>query len=438
MQKHAFLVAAPRSNSGKTLVTLGLIRALINRGYRVQPYKCGPDYIDPMHHRQVSGMPSYNLDTWMASGEHVQEIFKRQMKTVDIGVVEGVMGLFDGARKDAGSPAAIARLLGLPVVLVVDASSMAYSAAPLLYGFKHFDPRIRLAGVVFNKVGSPDHARFLIEAAGDAGVGVLGYVPRDPRLAIGSRHLGLHLPGESDDAAVVETASVLIEKQINLDQLLRQCAVDLLPGEEKIVVPAKKITTAMAFDEAFCFTYQENMDVLQSLGEVKFFSPLKDKILPRADWVWLPGGYPELFAAELSGNKAMSGSIRAFVEAGKPLVAECGGMMYLGKEMIDKDGVSHEMTGIFNFATTFENSRLHMGYRQIEMKDLSLKGHEFHYSSLLNAAENRCPVNVKTARGEQAEMLVFRYKNCRASYMHLYLGEREKMLSLMNFLNIGK
>ena len=438
MQKHAFLIAAPRSNSGKTLITLGLIGALVKRGYRVQPYKCGPDYIDPMHHRHVAGSPSYNLDTWMASAEHMQEVYKRHMKIADVAVIEGVMGLFDGAQKDTGSPAEIARLLRLPVVLVVDASSMAYSAAPLLFGFKNFDQHIRLAGVIFNKVGSPDHARFLNEAACDAGVEVLGCVPRDSRLAIGSRHLGLHLPCESDDATVVETASFLIGEHVDLDKLLRQGEFDFLPEEEKTVVPAKKITIAIAFDEAFCFTYQENMDVLQSLGKVKFFSPLKDKTLPRADWVWLPGGYPELFAAELSRNKTMSESIRAYVEAGKPLVAECGGMMYLGKEMIDKAGIRWAMTGLFDFSTTFERMRLHMGYRSIEINDFCLRGHEFHYSGLLNAPDNCCPVNVKTAREEQADMQVFRYKNCWASYMHLYLGERAKMLSFMNFLDVGK
>ena len=232
-RKYAFMIAAPRSNSGKTLITLGLIRSLRNKGYAIQAYKCGPDYIDPMHHKMVSGRASYNLDTWMDSPYQVKNTFINHLLNADIGIAEGVMGFFDGAEKDSCSSAEIARLLDLPVVLIVDASSMAYSVAPLLYGFKNFDPGVKLAGVIFNKTGSESHVHILEEGAKDAGVEVLGYVPRDSRLTIESRHLGLHLPGENQDHKIVDAAAELVEKHINLNSLLDICRITIAQKREK-------------------------------------------------------------------------------------------------------------------------------------------------------------------------------------------------------------
>lgn len=439
MKKNAFLIAAPRSNSGKTIITLGLIKALRRKNKVVQAYKCGPDYIDPMHHSIVSGRPSYNLDTWMENPQRVKTIFNSHLQNADIGIVEGVMGLFDGAQKDKGSSAEIARLISLPVILVVDASSVAYSVAALLHGFKRFDKLIQLAGVIFNKTGSDSHARMLEEAATDVGVLTLGHIPRDKRLVIESRHLGLHLPGETGNTEIIDIAADLIEKYINLDSLLEISRYELQDFEDAgSFTPNKKLSIAVAHDKVFNFTYRANLDALQALGKVQYFSPLTDTELPDTDIIWLSGGYPEIFAKKLSANTAMHKNIKAAAYAGKTIIAECGGMMYLGKTLIDKDKHKFEMTGIFDFVTSFENMKLHLGYRQIDLNELCLKGHEFHYSELHLNKDTGYIEQAKTARGNEISMQIFKRKNCWASYMHLYLGTPENMFQFLDFINNGK
>lgn len=436
-KKASFLIAAPKSNSGKTMVTLGLIHALVKRGLKVQPFKCGPDYIDPMHHSKVSGVPSYNLDLWMADSTHIQEVYSQQSAHADVSVTEGVMGLFDGAKKDEGSSAALSRLLDLPVVLVVDASSVAYSIAPLLFGFKNFDKNINFAGVVFNKVAGDSHFQFLKEAAIDANFKVLGYLPRDERLAMESRHLGLHLPGETKNIEMVAIAADLLEKHVDIDLLLDVSEINTEKRVYRKPEQAKKsIRIAMAKDEAFNFTYQANIDVLNDLGIVKEFSPLHDLILPDADLLWLPGGYPELFAKELAANKVIKQAIVNHIQAGKAVIAECGGMMYLGKSLITNEGQTFAMAGVFDFVTSFENMKLHLGYRELSVNGIKFRGHEFHYSNLIEDKEKCADFNAITARGISIEMPVFRYKNAWASYMHLYLGEKEKMQQLFTELGV--
>ncbi len=458
----AFLLAAPKSNSGKTIVTLGLIQALRKRGLNVQPFKCGPDYIDPMHHTKIAGRPSYNLDCWMASENHVNEVFQKQLATADIGLVEGVMGLFDGAKKDEGSSAALARLLDLPVVLVVDASSVAYSVAPLLYGFKNFDKNIKLAGVIFNKVAGQSHYQFLKEAAEDAAVESLGYVPRDERLAIESRHLGLHLPGEQNNMQIVEIAAGLIEDHVDIDLLLKlsgkedkssetlkqvqgdafNISIRLNPERHAELDSASStflqnnLKITIAKDEAFNFSYAANMDALKEFGEIRFFSPLNDNDVPESDLIWLPGGYPELFVKELANNQSMKESIKAAVGSGKAIVAECGGMMYLANELETKDGKSFPMVGVFEHSASFKEMKLHLGYRRVFFNDIELCGHEFHYSELKGNITKKADCQVKTARGRTIDMPVFRYKNCWASYMHLYLGESDKLRKFLKNLNL--
>ncbi len=422
----AFLIAAPKSNSGKTMVSLALMKAMVNRGITVQPFKCGPDYIDPMYHSKIAGRASYNLDSWMASDKHVHSVFERNLPQAGVAVVEGVMGLFDGAQKDKGSSAEIARLLNIPVVLVVDAASMAYSAAPLLFGFKNFDKKIKIAGVIFNKVSGESHYRFLREAAEDAGVESLGYLPRDERLVVKSRHLGLHLPGENKQE-IFDIAADLVEKNIDVDFLLKLTRRTGNTECSQQPPPKKKLKIALAHDEAFNFSYAANLDAMLQLGTVVRFSPLHDEVMPAADLLWLPGGYPELFARQLTENTTMRQSIKEFIENGKMVIAECGGMMYLGKEIIDENGNSNRMCGVFNISTSFENKKLHLGYRQIKHNEFELKGHEFHYSNLIQHESAITNVEVKNARGIPVEMPVFRYKNCWASYMHLYLGEDGKL-----------
>ena len=433
---NAFLIAAPKSNSGKTMITLGLMQAFVDRGLKVQPFKCGPDYIDPMHHTKIAGQPSYNLDMWMADKNHVQEIFNQNASSSKVSIAEGVMGLFDGAQKDVGSSAAVARLLDLPVILVVDASSTAYSVAPLLYGFKNFDKSINLAGVIFNKVAGESHFQFLKEAAIDAEVPVLGYMPRDQRLAIESRHLGLHLPGENQNREIVDVAADLLEKHVDIDLLMEITKKKIQSSTNQNIDVKKRLKIALAYDEAFNFSYQANRDVLAELGELLEFSPLNDEELPQADLIWLPGGYPELFADKLSSNVKMKQTIANYINDGKALIAECGGMMYLGKNIITKEGETYSMTGVFDFDTSFENMKLHLGYRDLNGCDINIKGHEFHYSNLIGEEKASTAYKAKTARGLDVEMPVFRKKNCWASYMHLYLGERVRILELLKELGL--
>ncbi len=438
MKKTAnFLIAAPKSNSGKTLVTLGLIQAFRKRNLNVQTFKCGPDYIDPMHHKYISGKPAYNLDLFMASEEHIKSIYYEKAGGADVAITEGVMGLFDGAKKAKGSSAEVAKLLHLPVVLVVDAQSVAYSIAPLLYGFKNFDTSIQFAGVIFNKVGSESHYQFLKDAANDVGIESLGYVPRDAKLTVESRHLGLHLPDEHNNMAIVEHAANLIEQHVDLDLLLQKSKTTIKQSQKKENSQKGKLKIALASDEAFAFTYQANIDVLEQLGEVIRFSPLHDSTVPNADLLWLPGGYPELFAEQLSNNSSMINSIKQFIESGKTAIAECGGMMYLGKQMQLKDGKIYNMAGAFNYITSLQKMKLHLGYRKIELDNQTLNCHEFHFSEIIQTDKYLLQANIKTARNTNADLSIFRYKNCWASYAHLYLGEPEKMQAFLKLLNIS-
>jgi len=377
--KNAFLVAAPSSNSGKTVITLGLIKALKNKGLNVQPFKCGPDYIDPLQHTQVAGSRSYNLDVWMSNEEHIAQIFTQKLDNADVGIVEGVMGLFDGAKRDKGSSAEIAQILDLPVMLIVNAAATAYSVAPLLYGFKNFNPNVKVCGVIFNRVSGESHYSFLKEAADDAGVVSLGYVPKNKDLTLESRHLGLSLTESEAMLKAVDVASALIEAHVDLDQLLKISVYHKSGGKanDKMKSTGKGLKFAVAHDEAFNFMYPANIDCLKQLGEVVYFSPLHDTELPAADLVWMPGGYPELYAQKLSENVAMLNAIKQYEQGGGKLVAECGGMMYLGQSICLDDDTRYPMAGIFDYSSTLQNMKLKLGYRTVNIKGLFLKDMSF-------------------------------------------------------------
>ncbi len=444
MQNSHFLISAPSSNSGKTTLTLGLLRALKNRGLNVQPFKCGPDYIDTQHHTTASGNPGINLDTFMASEAHVRDIYKQYSEKADVSVTEGVMGLFDGADKMKGSSAAIAELLDIPVILVINAKSMAYSAAPLLYGFKNFYKGIRVVGAIFNFVSTTSHYRFLQEACEEVGIEPLGYLPKNEELAIPSRHLGLHISAETDYESIIEKLAEEIPKTINIDRLLEISAREIFPKTgsktvSKNPVSAKKYKIAIARDEAFTFTYHQNIEVLSSFGEVAFFSPIHDKELPDTDFLYLPGGYPELFADALSENKSMLESIKSYCLNGGLAFAECGGLMYLGNEIITSEGLYFSMAGVLDCTTSMENSKLTLGYRTVLWNDLEMRGHEFHYSRLVENALRAESVIIKNAKGIEVETQLYRKLNTFASYVHLYWGERFEFIEylLKNFASKG-
>ncbi len=435
LMKNSFLIAAPSSNSGKTIVTLGLIKALKANGLEVQPFKCGPDYIDPIHHAKIAGRASYNLDLWMSDEDHVRDVFQSKMCNADVGVVEGVMGLFDGARRDKGSSAEIAQVLDLPVVLIVNAAATAYSVAPLLYGVKNFNPKVKVQGVIFNKVSGDSHYQFLKEAAEDAGVTTLGYVRKDERLTMESRHLGLSLTDDASILNAVDAACELIQENVDLDSLLRISFKNIEPTKKSISASdLPRLRFGIANDEAFNFMYPANVDALKQIGEVIYFSPLNDSKIPRCDVLWFPGGYPELFAKQLSENISMIESIRKFEKGGGKLIAECGGMMYLGTSVELQDDSTHQMIGIFDYKTSLKNMKLKLGYRSVYVDGEEYKGHEFHYSVVSESSAKKADINALSARGTKVMMPIYRTANAWSSYFHIYLGQPQKMKNFIELI----
>lgn len=414
---------------------MGLLRALKKRGIQVQPFKCGPDYIDTQFHAIASGRPSINLDTWMMHHHHMQRIYNLYAENADVCVTEGVMGLFDGYSRDKGSAAEIANLLNLPVVLVINARAAAYSVAPMLWGFKHFAQKVKIAGVVFNQVSSASHYAFLKDACTDAGIEALGYIPFADELYIPSRHLGLTLTSKSSMNDVAEKISILIEKYVDIDKLISLCqAVFPCPytlpyvSEEGInEVFQRKIRIAVARDEAFCFTYHENLKQLSKWGHITYFSPLRDNKLPAADLVYLPGGYPELYVRRLHHRKEMMQQLRTYAERGGKIFAECGGMMYLARTLTVKKGKIYDMAGILPIDCTIEYPSLNLGYREMKYKGVLLRGHEFHFSMTTSSDVLHSVAQLYDAYGSEVNTPLYRYKNVIAGYTHWYWGETNLM-----------
>jgi cobyrinic acid a,c-diamide synthase len=429
----SLVISAPMSGSGKTTVTLGIMECMRRRGLAVAPFKVGPDFIDPGWHRLVTGRPSVNLDGWMCPEGFIRQTFALHAEGCDVAVIEGVMGLFDGVDgvSDAGSTAQVARLLTAPVVLVVDAKSQARSAAALVQGFARFDPEVRIAGVIFNNVGSENHGRILREAMETAvpEVKVFGCIPRDDRLRIPSRHLGLVTVEENplpDD--FLDCLSSVIEDHVDLEGILETSETrGQVYTFHKDVVKSVDLTPvctriAVARDEAFCFVYEDNLRLLREAGaEIVEFSPLREKRLPeRIYGIYLPGGYPELFSNALAANRGMKEGIRAAIEVGMPVYAECGGFIYLTENFV----------GIFPVATRMLSRRKALGYREVECVADSIlghqgavaRGHEFHYSEMDEMPDTIERLYQVRKNGNNLGFEGYRYRNCLASYIHLHFG----------------
>jgi len=431
IHKSQFLIAAPASDAGKTTITLALLRALQQRGHCVQPYKCGPDYIDTRHHSLAAQRPSINLDTFMASQAHVQQCYAHYLADADIGIAEGVMGLFDGAEKDRGSSAEIAKLLKLPVILVINAKAMAYSAAALIYGYKNFDPEVNVVGVIFNRVNSESHYQFLVDACEAVGVQALGYVPTNDQLAIPSRHLGLYTTDDIEHDKVINITAEHVAKTVDIDKLLACCHVPA-PSAPPILKEKKaQLRISVAYDAAFKFTYHENLRRLKEYGEITFFSPLTDTTLPPTDFLYLAGGYPELYLQQLSDNTEMRHAIRTYCETGGCVYAECGGMMYLGEAIFDKTGQAHSMVNFLPLTTSMEKARLKLGYKQAQWQGCSVRGHEFHYSTATVTENLTIHQPFQNAKGQAVETDLYEKQNCLASYVHTYWGDNSAWLEYL-------
>lgn len=400
---------------------------------KVQPFKCGPDYLDTKHHAAAAGQTSYNLDTFLASREHVRELYDRYGKQADVCITEGVMGLFDGYDNMQGSSAEIAGLLRLPVILIVNARSTAYTVAALLYGFKHFRPEVQIAGAIFNFVSSESHYVYLQQACHDAGVEALGYLPKCKDIEIPSRHLGLNIDSEFCFDEFAERIAAQITQTVNINRLL-EITNSPLP-EETTALPGKAehphpntnpaFRISVARDEAFNFIYPENIRALEEQGCVTYFSPLRDACPPPSDFIYLPGGYPELYLEPLSRNISMRRSLLDYCEQHGLLYAECGGMMYLGQYITGEDGKDYPMCGFLPQGATMENMKLQLGYRKVRFQGEEYRGHEFHYSRLLPLAPDFSSVaEVCNARNQKVSTAVFQKDRVIATYIHLYWGEK--------------
>lgn len=401
------VIAAPQSGAGKTTICLGLLAALSRRGVRVQPFKAGPDFIDPGLHQRAAGVVSHNLDTWMLSREENLTLFLAHTDGKDLALVEGVMGLFDGREGNAGtipqgSTAELALWLDAPVVLVINAQGQGQSVAAVIKGFEEFHPQLRIAGVIFNRVGSARHTQILTRAVEThCRVRVLGSLPRDTKLVIPERHLGLQTADDfQGSSSFWDRLAGLIAEHVDLPALLALANLAgrlPQPPRCKDTLPQRRhIRLGVAQDAAFCFFYHDNFQRLREAGaELVFFSPLADAGLPKdLDALWIGGGYPELRAEGLAANVTMHEDIRRFAAAGRPIYAECGGLMYLCKTLHDTAAISHPMVDVFPFATRMTPRWRALGYREITTASgnpffpvgLRLRGHEFHYSEIVEDA----------------------------------------------------
>ena len=448
----AFLIGGTASGSGKTTLTLGILAALKARGLTVQPFKCGPDFIDPSLHKMVTGQVSSNLDLRMCGQEFCRNTFHRRLLEQGsgvIGVVEGVMGLFDGG---SSSSAALAEALALPVVLVIDARSAAESVAAMLKGFEVYIPRVQIKGVIFNRVGSVRHVELIRGAVEQScQARILGFFPRDIRFEIPDRHLGLYMGDEAPlNADQLAGLIAAVEKHIDLDALLSlsagRCSQPVVssPQYQAMSFPPSLAPTspgrplrhplklAVARDLPFCFYYEDNLAILEKTGfELLQFSPLHDQKLPEGiDALYLGGGYPELHAEGLSRNVAMRTAIGAWAHGGGVIHAECGGFMYLCEELIDLEGKAHAMAGVFPATVRMQSRLSRLGYRQPYLrmdclwgkKGEVLYGHEFHYSII-----DRMAPDVETIyQLEDGRTEGFKVGNAVGGYLHLHFGRTEK------------
>ena len=430
------VIAAPSSGSGKTTVTLGLLRYFARNNIPVSSFKIGPDYIDPGFHTAASGRPCLNIDLWAMRPATVASLFGQASAYSELVIGEGVMGLFDGAQSgDQGrscSTADTAGVLGLPVILVVDASAQAQSAAATIHGFATFRDDVTVSGVIFNRVGSARHAAMLKDAASPLGIPVLGCVPRTPEIAVPDRHLGLVQASEMNALeAFLDAAADLVAAHIDIAALRRlMTAAGPRPSgvpPQPVPPPGRRIT--IASDDAFRFFYRHVIDGWRaSDAEIVPFSPLAgDAPDVAADAVYLPGGYPELYAATLAANREFLDGLRAAADRGAVLYGECGGFMVLGETLTDADGCAHAMAGLLPVETSFADRRMHLGYRDVTLAADGWFGaagtrfgaHEFHYAGILREGAAEPLFAVSDAAGNELGAAGLRVGNVSGSFIHL-------------------
>ena len=427
------VIAATQSGAGKTMIVTGILAALKIRGLKVQSYKIGPDYIDPGYHSIASGRPSHNLDTWLIPEDKLKQIFIETSSNADIAVIEGVMGLYDGGRNGISSTAEIAKLLDAPVILVIDAKSMGASAAAIALGFREYDKDVKLAGVILNRIRSDNHKNMIETALNDVNIKCLGAIRRDDNLNTPERHLGLLPTTENETAELIKNIGEAINSQVNINSLIELAnSSSSLKSNDisslRITHYELRIKIAVAKDEAFSFYYPESLKVLENFGaEIVNFSPLHDKSIPEFDGLIIGGGFPEMFAAKLENNTSMRESIKSAAINGMPIFAECGGYMYLMKELIDFDGKSYKMVGVIDNIAKMNNKLQMVGYVEAKLAADCILGksgdifhaHEFHFSNEINNSKQNA-FNCVRMRNNQKYSAGYCNDNILASYLHIH------------------
>ncbi len=443
MQRPRLVIAGTHSGVGKTTVTLALMAALKARGLVVQPFKAGPDFIDPGHHQVVTGRPSRNLDGWMLGEAVNRSIFSRASVDADLSIIEGMMGLFDGSSPlhEQGSTAELAKQLNAPVLLVIDGSAMARSAAAMASGYAKFDPGLSVQAVLFNRVQSEGHFRLLREAVeAETDLMVVGYLRPDASVTIPDRHLGLRTAIEQGQSDLYDRLARSAAETIDLDRVeaLARSAGELA---EDLSTPLpvgnrQPVRIGVAYDAAFCFYYQDNLELLEAAGaEIVRFSPLQDGELPEVDLLYFGGGYPELYGEALAGNMAMRTAVRQYAEREGAIYAECGGLMYLTQAIRDCDGRRHEMVGVFPAEAVMRKAGLTLGYRTAAVTQqcllgqpgTSLRGHEFHYSMLEPKGDLHYACTLSDAAGKPVGQDGLMTGNTLALYSHQHFGSHPEV-----------
>ncbi len=442
------VIAATQSSSGKTTVVTGLLKALKNKGINVQPFKVGPDYIDPSYHTMAAGRAGHNLDIWLVEEDKINDLFTKESAGADIAVIEGVMGLYDGGKNGISSTAQLAKKLNAPVILVINAQSMGDSAAAVALGFKLYDEDVNLAGVILNRLGSATHKALIEDAMAKINIPVFGAISRDDSIHMPERHLGLTPAQENNAKKMINTISEKIAKEVYLDKIieLAKTAPPIEINIEENFIKQKDVTIAVAQDKAFSFYYPASLAELEKQGaKIKFFSPLKDTEIPNdADALIFGGGFPEIFADELSKNKSMIESICRANNAKMPIYAECGGFMYLMEGIFDFDGNFHKMAGLIPAKAQMNKKLQTVGYVKAKiLKDNILgktgtqfHGHEFHFSlQIEDEAENEFlwAFEFTKMRNNAKYKAGYANDNILGSYLHLhFLGSVNAAISLVN------
>ncbi len=436
-------MAGERSGVGKSTITIGIIAALRARGLNIQPFKVGPDFLDPMHHNAVSERLSRNLDTWMFP-HYVEESFLRNSEGADISVIEGVMGFYDGydGRSELGSSAHLSKVLRCPVALVLNASSSARSLGAVAKGFVDFDPDVNIGGIIFNKVGGKRHLEMLEDSLRD--VDSLGGVPRREDVGLKSRHLGLVPAQEEDNTSRYEAARKMVEENLDVDRLV-EMAREAPPLRYDCPISLPKEETncriGVALDAAFNFYYADNLDLLRAAGaEVVPFSPMRDS-LPDVDGVYLGGGYPEMFAADLAENHGLLTSLKKTAGEGMPVYAECGGLMFLCRSLTDLEGKEHIMSSVFKAKVEMTEKLQALGYIEtkttqdniLTQKGARTRGHVFHFSRVTECDHEEFAYVLDKDRGIAHSRDGMVADNCLASYTHLHFGTDPRLA--VNFVN---